>query len=511
MLNRREALVRLGLLAAGGMLPVVGCATHQNTENNLAADEPDTAGKASIKAFSSSFENVPLHYPETRVRFNKPLPEGLRGTLYRNGPALMRRGEQQYQHWFDGDGMIQAFRLDGQELVHHGRMIETRRFKAESEAGRFLWPGFGTVFPDALSVKQADDMNVANISVLPLDDELLALWEGGSAWKLNPHTLETTEKQVFSPETNGLPFSAHPRTDSTGHIWNFGYMSGSGKLVLYELTPKGTLLRAKLIDAPNADMVHDFAITQRYLVFVLTPVHYQRSDSSEAQSFLQSLHWDGSAPVVVMLVDKHSLQPVRQFEVDSFFAFHFGNAYEDGSTVRIDIARAPAFDVLMKAISLATTGQTIPELMSEQSLHLSLDTLSGKARIEPLPLSGADFPRFDQRYTGQRTSRLFMMGEPDHHHLSPFGLSDLIAYEHQSQNVRHYQYPAHVIAEEHIFVEAPGGAEGVGWVLGTSFDSVAKRTALSVFDSRAVNDGPICTAVLPYHLPLGLHGQFVAS
>src|SRR5688500_18830688 len=38
-------------------------------------------------------------------------PEGLRGTLYRNGPAWFDRAGFRYQHWFDGDGMVQAWKI----------------------------------------------------------------------------------------------------------------------------------------------------------------------------------------------------------------------------------------------------------------------------------------------------------------------------------------------------------------------------------------------------------------
>lgn len=499
MMNRREAMVRLGMLAASGLVPSVVDAARPHIADNSAS------------AFASSFQDVPMHYPETRIRFDKPLPDGLSGTLYRNGPALMQRDEQRYQHWFDGDGMLQSFRISGQELVHQGRLVQTKRLTAESAAGRYLWPGFGTAFPNSRAVRQPDDLNVANISVLPLDDELLALWEGGSPYRVDPATLETMGKKIFSPETEGLSFSAHPRFDTGGRIWNFGYMRGSGKLVLYELAPQGKLKRVQIIDAPNADMVHDFVITERYMAFVLTPVRYQASSSEEPQSFLQQMRWDNAAPVVVMLVDKHSLQPVHQFELDPFFAFHFGNAYEDGNSVRIDVARAPDFEKLMKAISNATLGQPTNEMKREQSIQIVLDLKSKTARTEALPLFAADFPRFDQRFTGQRTSRLFMMGEADNRPSSSFGFGDLIGFEHQSQDVRRYGYAEHVIAEEHLFVASPGGSEGVGWVLGTSFDSLERKTILSVFDSRAVDAGPICTARLPYHLPIGLHGQFVAT
>ena len=499
MMSRREAMVRLGAVAAGSLAGMPASQTFAMTPDPSAA------------AFASSFERVPEVYPQSSVRFDKALPAGLSGTLYRNGPGIMQRGDQRYQHWFDGDGMVQSFQLSGQTMTHQGRLVKTSRLAAESQAGRYLWPGFGSSFDNMRSVRRADDMNVANISVLPLPDELLALWEGGSAWSLDPKTLETRGRKVFSGDTDGLSFSAHPKVDANGRIWNFGYLSGSGKLVLYDIARTGKLRRVKIIDAPNADMVHDFAITERYLVFVLSPIRYAEPSGNETRSFLERLSWAPDSPVIVMLVDKENLAPVARFELDPFFAFHFGNAYEDGQTVRVDVARAPGFDSLMDAITSATQGKAMPPMKRERAMQLVLDMKNKTARREALPIVAADFPRFDQRFTGRQASRLFMLGEADNRPSSSFGLGQLIALDHKDQRVQRFTYDSHIIAEEHVFVPAPGQAEGIGWVLGTSFDTKRLRTNLSVFDSQAVDAGPISTARLPYHLPLGLHGQFVSA
>ena len=53
------------------------------------------------------------------------LPAGLRGTLYRTGPARFQLGSTQYMHWFDGDGMVQAFRLAAGRASHGGQLLRT--------------------------------------------------------------------------------------------------------------------------------------------------------------------------------------------------------------------------------------------------------------------------------------------------------------------------------------------------------------------------------------------------
>ena len=146
------------------------------------------------------------------------LPAALTGTLYRNGPARQEHGGLRYRHWFDGDGMVQAFRFGGGGVSHLGRLVATDKLIRERKAGRRLRPAFGTDVPDAEPVRRADDVNTANTSVLSHGGRLFALWEGGSPYVFDPVTLETGGKHRWSPETAGLPFSAHPRIDADGSL-----------------------------------------------------------------------------------------------------------------------------------------------------------------------------------------------------------------------------------------------------------------------------------------------------
>ncbi|MCH9844644.1 MAG: carotenoid oxygenase family protein, partial [Alphaproteobacteria bacterium] len=47
----------------------------------------------------------------TKLESIGTIPPELYGTFYRNGPAKNEFHNRRYTHWFDGDGMIHAFRL----------------------------------------------------------------------------------------------------------------------------------------------------------------------------------------------------------------------------------------------------------------------------------------------------------------------------------------------------------------------------------------------------------------
>jgi all-trans-8'-apo-beta-carotenal 15,15'-oxygenase len=80
------------------------------------------------------------------------------------------------------------------------------------------------------------------------------------------------------------------------------------------------------------------------------------------------------------------------------------------------------------------------------------------------------------------------------------------------EKIQRYTYGQDWIAEEHLFVPAPGSnTVAKGWVLGTAFNVANNKTTLCIFEATAVSNGPVAQLDLPYGLPLGLHGQFVSA
>lgn len=508
---RRAFLKKSGLLGAAALSP-----NMLSANAGLASTDAQIRTSPGQMAFRSSFNSIRDYIGPTDIKFDKPLPEAVSGTLYRNGPARLKRGATEYHHWFDGDGMIQSFQMHGQKLVHHAQMVRTNRFRAEEEAGRFLWPGFGTKFDGGLSVTQADDVNVANTSVLAVGDELWALWEAGSAWHVDPHSLETVERKVFSPETDGLPFSAHPKVDIDGRIWNFGYVSGADTLVIYDIAANGRLNRVKPLSAPNTNMVHDFAITENYLVFLLMPFTYNGDQDGGPVAFADRIGWDDNAAANVVVINKSSLEIEHHLQMPAIFAFHFGNAWQDGMQIRVEVAAGNEWDEFNDAVFNATKGQPLhqPEQRKADdpaAVELVIDLQRRQISTETIPIVGGDFPNFDERFLGLPTNTLTMINSSATQSKQVFGANQLVRFNRDTGKTQQFDYGSNTIAEEHVFVANPGGAEGDGWLLGTSYNWRDQITSLSVFNAMAIADGPIATARLPYALPLGFHGKFVAS
>jgi all-trans-8'-apo-beta-carotenal 15,15'-oxygenase len=140
------------------------------------------------------------------------MPPDLEGTFFRNGPGRFELGGERYHHWFDGDGFAQRWQISQGKVSHRGKFVATQKFIDESQAGQFLYPGFGTQITRR-GVKSNDTLNAANTNLLPFNGRVYALWEGGSATELDPRTLDTVGIKTWRDDLKSMPFSAHPKID----------------------------------------------------------------------------------------------------------------------------------------------------------------------------------------------------------------------------------------------------------------------------------------------------------
>lgn len=497
---QRRKLLRL--LAGTGATPLLSSFVHATEPDGWQADF-----EASKAPWKLGYATPPADLPDAAATVRGRFPDALAGTLYRIGPTGHDLGGERYHHWFDGDGMVQRFAIEGTRVRHQGRYVQTPKRVAEVRAGKRLTEAFGTVPPGVEPPTSADSMNVANTSVLPVAGELLALWEGGSAARMNMRTLDTLGLKTWRADLAGMPFSAHPRVDPDGTVWNFGVGSGQGLLALYEIAPEGSLRRAGVVPMAELPMVHDFAVTERHLVFLMPPLVYDSARKQPGTSFLDAHVWRPELGMRALVIDKKDWQKRQLLTLPAGFLFHVGNAWEEstpgGTRIHIDYVRSENASAVFTANRELMRGRRVPS----PEPHLTVATLdlgTGRATQEQLPLE-AEFPRIDPRRVGLRHRSVVhatqgMKERP--------GFTAIARTEVETGCSQRFVYGPQAMVEEHVFV--PDG-KGAGWILGTVLDLVQKKTLLSCFAADRLADGPVAQATLRYALPLGLHGVFVPA
>lgn len=453
-----------------------------------------------LRGYEGVTQDIPAHF----VKWQGKLPAQLEGrNLFRNGPALRARAQERYQHFFDGDGMVNHFQLSSEGVTHKGKFVRTDKFLEEQAANRFLYSGTGTRFHDAQLPQSAQHISQANTALLPVNGELWAMWEAASPYRVDSETLNTLGQVKLNETLAGVPFSAHPHLDRDGSIWNFGNISyaGTPTMVLYHLHANGALRSFKLLPLSRSSYIHDFAITDKYLVFYLSPLVMDRL----SDVYVESFKWRPELGSELLIVDKNTLTAVSRIPFEPGFIFHFGNSWQQGNTLVLNTCWYD--DAYVYHTGMA---DLIGEQKGNEKAHASqivIDLAKSRASLIKTPRS-MEFPMFDKRFNQQRS--IWQSGVTTGKQGTRAQFNAVGRYNQDKDQLQMYDFGLDVVVEEPIFIARDNAEkEGQGYLINSYLNFNEGFTGLAIFDAEHISDGPIAHAKLPYYLPLGLHGTLV--
>ena len=258
------------------------------------------------------------------------------------------------------------------------------------------------------------------------------------------------------------PFTAHPKIDPlTGEMHFFGYdVMGPPYLRYHVADASGALVRSVDITIPGPSMVHDFAITERNIVFFDLPVVYDFALLGQ-QPFPAAWKPDYGARVGVMPRDGGDAD-VRWSDVELCYVYHPLNAYDDGDRVVVDVVRWPE----MFAIDRFGPGASAPPTLD----RWTIDAAAGKVVEERLDDRPQELPRVDERRVGRRHRFGYAPEAVVNGPVDDFG--QLLQHDLDRGTVTRHDFGPGTAAGEALFVPAsPDAAEDEGWVLSVVYDA----------------------------------------
>ncbi|HSP98970.1 MAG TPA: carotenoid oxygenase family protein [Candidatus Dormibacteraeota bacterium] len=409
------------------------------------------------------------------------IPPALRGVYMRNGPNP-RSGYS--PHWFVGDGMLHGVRLEnGRARWYRNRYVRTRTFTD------------GVEFVDA-NGNVDHSAGVNNTNVVQHAGRILALVESSFPVEVT-RELDTVGLCDFGGRlTTG--FTAHPKPcPLTGELHFFGYRFLPPFLTYHVLDPRGALVKSEVIEVPGPTMIHDFAITQHHVVFMDLPVVFD-VELAMQQRFPYRWSDDYGARLGVM-PRGGSNADVRWFEIHPCYVFHPLNAYDDGATIVMDVARYP---------ELWRGGA---EGISTAMLwRWTIDLAAGRVGERQLDDRPVEFPRADDRRSGLRHRYGYAAGNVFEGDDDRTQSCALVKYDLQTDSATTHEFGLGRTPSEGVFVPTSASAgEDEGWVMQYVYDASRDASDLVIVDASDLRT--VATVHLPCRVPYGFHGNWIAD
>ncbi len=462
--------------------------------------------------WSKAIANPAKEFPLTPLAIiSGQIPLELQGSLYRNGPGRLERGNKRVGHWFDGDGGILAVHFTEGQATATYRYLQTEGYQQEAAADKFLYPNYGMTAPGGFWNNWTKKVkNAANTSVLALPDKLLALWEGGLPHALDLHNLETKGKDNLWGSLSNLPFSAHPKiAPHTGDIFNFGVSAGKEtKLNIYRSDSKGKIKSQNAYSLDGLSLVHDFVLVGKYLVFFLPPVRLNFLPVMFGfQSFSDAMAWKPELGTEILVFDRDSLELVSKIETDAWYQWHFTNGYtEQDGLITIEFVRYRDFQTNQYLKEVATGKTSTP---AKGTLwEITIDTQKEKViETQELLDRGCEFPVIPQNQVGQPWQYTYLSIFREGTDISQELLNAIARFDRQSGNLAVADMGENCYPTEPIYVPHPDNVDR-GWILTVVYDGNSDLSEVRIYASDRLEDEPLCRLGLPSVIPPGFHGTW---
>ena len=406
-----------------------------------------------------------------------------RGTLLRNGPNPISPDPATY-HWFLGDGMVHAIDLDG------GRASYRNRFVRTDDAAGLLHESVIGGQPPELAIGG----NRAQTAIVSHAGRILALYEPSLPTEITTGA-ETIGRYDFGGALRS-PMTAHPKIDPrTGEMLFFGLdLLGPTYLRFHVVDRSGKLVLSKDITLPRPVMMHDFAVTERHVVFLDLPVVY---DLGPRRPAAVPREVDDPRPGRASGSCRGMRAPPRA-----------------GSTSNPATCSTPSTPTTRATRSCSTwcgTRRCSPTICYGWATGPGRST-AGRSTWGPV-VSESNGSTIGRRSShawtgavlGRRHRYAYAATSDLNDFIEPFGT--LLQHDLRSGTTAAAKLGPGRQAGEGIFVPAGAtAAEDEGWVLSVVYNAPEDRSDLVIIDATDFGGDPVATIALPQRVPFGFHG-----
>ncbi|MEL0307007.1 MAG: carotenoid oxygenase family protein [Halieaceae bacterium] len=434
------------------------------------------------------------------------IPEDLHGHFLRVGPNPVHVFSEAAYHTFDGDGMIHAIEFDRGAARYRNRFIENEGFKLERERGDWVYKGMNSLMdptPSRVPEGAPASKNLANTAFAFHNNTLYALHEPSQPTVISLPGLETIGPTDFGGRLSH-PFTAHPKIDrKTGEMMAYGY-SFQAPFVSYSvINEQGELVHSTPITIPRSIFMHDFAVTEKYTLFLDFPITL---DIGRAISGGPAVDFEPQYGSRIGVMPRYGTdEDVKWFDVETGVVIHTANAWDEGNEVVLQASRSQTADI-------AGAGTSEGNNLEENQGHLyewriDLDTGSiSERKLSDIP---CDFTRVNDDYACHKTRYVYA---GIFNTERAFTFDGIMKYDNETGVTQAFKYGPNRHGGEAVFAPKVGSScEDDGHLVCFVHDEATNQSECLIIDAQHLEAGPIATIVMPFRVPYGFHAGWVGA
>jgi carotenoid cleavage dioxygenase len=434
------------------------------------------------------------------------IPKGLEGTLYRVGADRQYPSGRNDDIFIDGEGMVHMFRFDDGHVDYRSRWVQTDRFKVQEKERRGLFGRYRnryTVDPAAEGVH----MGTANTTAMFHAGKLFALKEDDLPYAIDPDTLDTLGKDDFGGAIRSVSFTAHPKVDPiTDELLGFSYQAkgdATKDIAFYLFDKDRKLINEIWFEMPYAACVHDFGITDEWVVFPFFPLITDETVIKQGGPYYQ---WCPNQEVHVALVPRYGkAEDIRWFRGPAASAGHMLNAVREGSKIHLDLC---LYEGNCFPFFPTPEGENVPGVPPFLTrMTFDLERNDDSFTKERLMNVSCEMPKTDDRYQGRPYRYGYMICYRSQDGSSATGRLDLKTGELDVWSPG----PGDSVQECQFVPRSSDAPEGDGWLLVPVSRVSRSRSDLVILDAQNLAAGPVATVRLPVKVRATFHGTWVPA
>lgn len=437
------------------------------------------------------FAPVGMEVEETALRVSGTIPAELDGLYARIGPNPVQPPEHPGRyHWFSGDGMVHGVRVrQGGAAWYRNRWVRS------SPVSRALGE------PPAEGPRRGI-FDTVNTNVIAHAGQIWALVEAGPFPVVLNDTLET-QAHTDLGGTLTTPFSAHPHRDpATGELHAICYDARmQDRLFHVAVDSTGQVRRRVDIPVQHGPMVHDCALTERYVIVLDLPVTF--SPKRLLRGSLMPYGWNPRHEARIGLLpraDEATADDILWCGIDPCFVFHTCNAYDlpDGR-VQLDVV------VHDRMFADSMTGPDSRRVTFERWL---LDPQRGTTARTVVDERGQEFPRMNETLATRPYRYAYTVS------VGGTTQDGTCLLKHDLETGRtevHRHGPGRETGEAVFVPRAGAAAEDDGWLLSFVYDANCRTSDLVILNAQDVTGPPQAVVHLNHRVPHGFHGNWIGA